>query len=365
MLCGALTTGIISSNVKVASASTKITDLKILNPIEDLIKTTLDSEYHIMTDWKSRSGQDLISNKDLLKLYNKKNAFKSKWYEKVNLKIKDFNSDVKINNVYKTDNNTYMVDASYSVNFYVDETLSELSESRNEPHKFEIKDNNGKFTINKMIDIVDDIDITEQAEAKTKSNEELFENYDKRLSEENVHIDELNKNIDKYAKEVITNDNNEVEERNPNSRYSGYNSSSAVAYARKWAFSKNPGFNYYPDNDCQNFVSQSVYAGGVPGSAYWYNGHKNWTVVPNFFKYINDNGYTYGGTSSSSARVGDVVQLYNSGKAQWSHSMILTSKSSSGAWNYTAHTTDRKDFPLANAYPTKTFTKIRYIKFWH
>ena len=39
MLCGALTTGIISSNVKVASASTKITDLKILNPIQDLIKT--------------------------------------------------------------------------------------------------------------------------------------------------------------------------------------------------------------------------------------------------------------------------------------------------------------------------------------
>ncbi len=83
-----------------------------------------------------------------------------------------------------------MIDASYNVNFYVNETSLELSESRNESHKLEIKDINGKFTINKMIDIVDNIDVNEQSKAKIKSNEDLFENYYKRLSKENKHIDE-------------------------------------------------------------------------------------------------------------------------------------------------------------------------------
>ena len=46
--------------------------------------------------------------------------------------------------------------------------------------------------------------------------------------------------------------------------YSGYKASSAISYAKTWGLSRNtPTYQNYV-SDCTNFVSQCVYAGGVP-----------------------------------------------------------------------------------------------------
>ena len=45
--------------------------------------------------------------------------------------------------------------------------------------------------------------------------------------------------------------------------YKEYNRASAVAYARRWALSRNPLFTNFAGRggDCTNFISQCVYAG--------------------------------------------------------------------------------------------------------
>lgn len=47
--------------------------------------------------------------------------------------------------------------------------------------------------------------------------------------------------------------------------YAGYyNRGYAVNYADRWAHDRHPGYRYYYDNDCTNFISQVLRAGGLP-----------------------------------------------------------------------------------------------------
>ena len=45
-------------------------------------------------------------------------------------------------------------------------------------------------------------------------------------------------------------------------RTSSYNSVSAIAYASKWTLVRNPVYPNLVDNDCTNFASQVLQAGG-------------------------------------------------------------------------------------------------------
>ena len=75
----------------------------------------------------------------------------------------------------------------------------------------------------------------------------------------------------------------------------------SVEYAKKWAFDFNP--NYYNfsliGGDCTNFVSQCLYAGGIPMRYYkygWYYSSLNnrapaWTGVNEFWNFaVNNRG---------------------------------------------------------------------------
>jgi cell wall-associated NlpC family hydrolase len=110
-----------------------------------------------------------------------------------------------------------------------------------------------------------------------------------------------------------------------------YSGSAAAAYADTWALSNNPNYPNYGD-DCTNFVSQALHAGGYPfhgtnGSTTnyhnwfmsntlgWWNYSHTWTVAPdllNFLYYDSPGGSPvaykapYQG-SSSGASNGDVI----------------------------------------------------------
>ncbi len=79
---------------------------------------------------------------------------------------------------------------------------------------------------------------------------------------------------------------------------------------------------------------------------------------------MRNNGYISRNTSSSNARLGDIIQLYSSNKSTYSHSVIITG-SLSGRWLYSSHSTNRRNYPLANVYPSSIYTNIGYLKFWH
>lgn len=68
--------------------------------------------------------------------------------------------------------------------------------------------------------------------------------------------------------------------------------------------------------------------------------------------------------SAKKIRNFDELNIDNDKYNAWNHSVIITGRNGSG-WLYSAHSTNRKDYPILNVYPSSTYTNIRYIKFWH
>lgn len=152
-----------------------------------------------------------------------------------------------------------------------------------------------------------------------------------------------------------------------------YNVATAINYAYAWTQNylefRNPDYNYYAGmNDCTNFVSQVLYAGGISqirndNLGYDYDDPDNWYYANSF---NNPPSHTWGGAhnlyqhldsySSNVRRVystadlqeGDIVQwdLYpNDGEFHIGHSTVVT-KISGGTIYLTYHTTDREDEPI-------------------
>lgn len=82
-----------------------------------------------------------------------------------------------------------------------------------------------------------------------------------------------------------------------------YSASKALEYAEKWYNGRNPEFSYDKmGSDCANFVSQCLYAGGMPGSMKWFYWRVNilflgtikikimpaWGKADGLFNYLKD-----------------------------------------------------------------------------
>lgn len=73
--------------------------------------------------------------------------------------------------------------------------------------------------------------------------------------------------------------------------YSYYNRNATVTYMDNYWNIYNPIYtNHYPD-DCCNFVSQVLYAGGVPGSSTWYADSWAWVNNTSFKNYFTGKVY--------------------------------------------------------------------------
>jgi hypothetical protein len=116
-----------------------------------------------------------------------------------------------------------------------------------------------------------------------------------------------------------------------------FNRRAAAEYARKYALQPNPCFPPY-SNDCTNFVSQAMLAGGwtmIGGSVFdreedgvWWYGQSvwsrasyTWAGAHNFSKFIAKSGRGKS-CSRSELAVGDVVQI--SKEQHVFHSMVVS-----------------------------------------
>ena len=176
------------------------------------------------------------------------------------------------------------------------------------------------------------------------------------------------------------------EEMGTSSSFSGFDRSSVVSYAYRWAeHGRQARNNSYPSfsNDCTNFISQAVLAGGVPMTgageckheatyAEWYTQRSSgwlcfdswawstsWSVVDPFSSYhfitashARASFFDAGRLNDlrGAARPGDVVQLRATGGSPFYHSMIVTKKAA-GEIYFTYHSgpgnQDVVDRPLA------------------
>ncbi len=165
-----------------------------------------------------------------------------------------------------------------------------------------------------------------------------------------------------------------------------YDREAAVAYAEQWVGQRNeewPDYAPYGGN-CQNFVSQCLYAGGIPmdvrspGVWKWYSSTPNalanqqgrspsWSAVKDFLDYVEVNGQhglvALADAPYYSGEVGDVIHLAAE-EGDWKHTVLITSvlKNEAGeTCDYLIHsnTADLKNFPVSiYPYPRQLLIKI-------
>ncbi len=127
-----------------------------------------------------------------------------------------------------------------------------------------------------------------------------------------------------------------------------YDRNSAVGYALKYALDPNPAYVYYQGNDCTNFVSQCLRAGGCEmdynrDHPWWYNNGKSsicWAVAHSLYWYIRENSQNksfgikadtyiidhidqYAEKIEGKIALGDIIQ-YRNFKDKIQHSCIIT-----------------------------------------
>lgn len=115
-----------------------------------------------------------------------------------------------------------------------------------------------------------------------------------------------------------------------------YNRENAIAYAHKWAFSRNPGYMNFTGigGDCTNFISQCLHAGGAPMNykktfGWYYNSANDrapaWTGVQYFYNFLTSNksaGPYASAVGMADIIPGDIVQLsFMTGT--WGHSLLV------------------------------------------
>lgn len=164
----------------------------------------------------------------------------------------------------------------------------------------------------------------------------------------------------------------------------GYNREAAAAYAEYWVGRRNKVWNDFTGQggNCQNFVSQCLYAGGIPrdisGGQLWswkrtdssmpenQENTLTWINVKEFRRYISDNrGYGLLAVADApylEGEIGDVIQMGFSGN--WSHTVLISHVVTDGQGNtidylIDSNTADLKNFPVsAYSLPCQSLVKV-------
>lgn len=157
-----------------------------------------------------------------------------------------------------------------------------------------------------------------------------------------------------------------------------YDRRAAVAYADAWALKVNPEYWSSPDNDCANFVSQCLAAGGLrPTSDAGREWRSNGTEFPTV-AWVNCGAQKRALSARSAAHsryiaratrtlppgwaAGDVVYLGNvvEGNLEWQHVIICAGRRG-GEWVYDSHTAARRHAALDRWYPAH-FSEARFCR---
>jgi hypothetical protein len=123
----------------------------------------------------------------------------------------------------------------------------------------------------------------------------------------------------------------------------------AVQYAAFWWNGFNPAFRRFFD-DCTNFISQSLYAGGMPMEAagrrdagWWYlhadeGWSFSWTVAHSLRWYLETSGRGRRVEQASALQLGDVITYDWNGDGVWQHNTIVVGYDPAGEPLVAAHT---------------------------
>jgi hypothetical protein len=147
-----------------------------------------------------------------------------------------------------------------------------------------------------------------------------------------------------------------------------YDREAAVAYARKWALSRNPAYYDYSElgGDCTNFASQCIYAGAgvmnyTPVFGWYYISSAertaSWTGVEFLYNFLTMNesvGPYAREVSEDKAEIGDIIQL-GSRDGDFYHTPVIVQTNPQIL--VAAHSYDVLDKPLSSY----RYANIRFL----
>ena len=139
-----------------------------------------------------------------------------------------------------------------------------------------------------------------------------------------------------------------------------YNRNDAVAYAKKWAYLRNPKYYNFDKlgGDCTNFVSQCIYAGckvmNYTKNTGWYYNSLNdrapsWTGVEFLFNFLTQNksiGPFGKQVLINELEIGDIIQLGKFNK-NFYHTLIVTKIHNNNVYT-SSHSIDSFDRPISS-----------------
>ncbi len=149
-----------------------------------------------------------------------------------------------------------------------------------------------------------------------------------------------------------------------------YNVNKAIEYANKWALKRNPAYNDYSNEggDCANFVSQCLFAGGLPRTSGW--DHRKWPAMEGWISNEKLREYLVGNNMGSyvhnikpaQLKKGDLVYYNWSGDKSWTqHVTIVVGKDKNGQPIINSHTRDwyhaRWNYGVAGTYYSAVLMK--------
>lgn len=155
-----------------------------------------------------------------------------------------------------------------------------------------------------------------------------------------------------------------------------YDRQAAVAYARRWALSRNPAYYNFEQigGDCTNFASQCIFAGAkvmnyTPVTGWFYRSASDrsasWTGVEYLYNFLTTNrsvGPYAHEVSRREAQPGDIVQL-GTASGDFYHSPVITAVNP--IILVAAHTFDALDRPLDTyLYDVARFLHIDGVRTW-
>ena len=132
-----------------------------------------------------------------------------------------------------------------------------------------------------------------------------------------------------------------------------YDRRSAVQYAERWWNEFNPAYNKFTD-DCTNFISQCLHAGGIPmwgspnkAKGWWMRGKSwsySWTSAHGFYLLMAKSGgiRTKKVANPQELNLGDIICIDFEGNGRFDHSLMVTAKDANGMPLVNAHTTNSR-----------------------
>lgn len=250
----------------------------------------------------------------------------------------------------------FSVNTNYKFNFNQKTGAPEYTEY-NEIRVFNFVKDKNRWVLNSQRIVVNGL---KQNNSETEDNKDIINDLPARIS-----VNNFNNNFD--TKTSIAQNNYEIA-RGPNFSKDFqpvyyYNQTAAANYALKYALSSNSSSYRTYTNDCTNFISQCLTAGGwtetgstlnrTQSDVWFYNSLSEsltsytWAGANNHYQFHKVSGRSTMGTTTGQLRLGDILQVDFEGDGVVDHTVIVSKEDSTGADYVSYHTTNTLNKPLS------------------